>query len=364
MRKLETITVRNFKSIRGQSLRLEALNVFIGGNGSGKSNLIEVFRFLREIVEQNLAGYTVKKGGADALLHFGRKHSASMMITVEFGEGMKSNTYMVKLNGTDADELVIDFEASSYKEKETSYSTIRQHEISSNTRESRISSDTHISARQIARDLASYRVYHFHDTSDTAPAKGTSDVDDNSFLRPQADNLAAFLYLLQETKPDSFANIRDTVRQIAPFFQDFQLSPSRLNPSKIRLEWKERGSDTYFNASSLSDGTLRFICLATLLLQPELPPLVLLDEPELGLHPAAIVLLADLLSSAASRTQVIVATQSVTLVNQLTPEQVWAVDRTDQQSVFRHLSTADMADWLDDYALGELWEKNLLGARP
>jgi predicted ATPase len=364
MRKLETLTVRNFKSIRDQTLRLEALNVFIGGNGSGKSNLIEVFRFLREIVEQNLAGYTAKKGGADTLLHFGRKHSPLMEIRVEFGVGEQSNAYDVTLTGTDTDELMIGYEAVSYQNKEHFPRRPYDRELASYTRESMLIGDPHEPARQVAADLASYRVYHFHDTSDTAPAKGTSDVDDNSFLRPQADNLAAFLYLLQETQPDSFANIRDTVRQIAPFFQDFLLSPSRLNPSKIRLEWKERGSDTYFNASSLSDGTLRFICLATLLLQPKLPPLILLDEPELGLHPAAIALLADLLSSAASRTQVIVATQSVTLVNQLTPEQVWAVDRIDQQSVFRHLSTADMADWLDDYALGELWEKNLLGARP
>jgi predicted ATPase len=104
--------------------------------------------------------------------------------------------------------------------------------------------------------------------------------------------------------------------------------------------------------------------LATLLLQPELPAVVLLDEPELGLHPAAITLLADLLSSASNRTQVMVATQSVTLVNQFDPEQVWAVDRADSQSVFRHLGGSDMSAWLDDYALGELWEKNVLGARP
>ncbi len=126
----------------------------------------------------------------------------------------------------------------------------------------------------------------------------------------------------------------------------------------------ERGSDAYFNASSLSDGTLRFICLSVLLLQPDLPPLVLLDEPELGLHPAAITVLANMLSSAAERTQVIVATQSVTLVNQFTPEDVWTVDREDGQSVFRQLNSADRSDWLENYALGELWEKNLLGARP
>ena len=154
------------------------------------------------------------------------------------------------------------------------------------------------------------------------------------------------------------------MRQIAPFFERFNLEPSRLAPDKIRLEWKEKGNDAYFNASSFSDGTLRFLCLTTLLLQPQLPAVVLLDEPELGLHPAAVTLLADLLSSAATRTQIIVATQSVTLVNLFEPESVWTVDRADSQSVFRHLSQQDMSTWLDDYGLGEMWEKNILGARP
>jgi predicted ATPase len=207
-------------------------------------------------------------------------------------------------------------------------------------------------------------VYHFHDTSDTAAVKGVADVEDNRVLRPQADNLSAFLYWMQQKQPDHFQNIQDTLRQIAPFFQEFRLAPSKLNESKIRLEWKEKGSDAYFNASSLSDGTLRFLCLTTLLLQPTLPAVVLLDEPELGLHPAAVTLLADLLSSAATRTQVIVATQSVTLVNLFEPESVWAVDRADNQSVFRHLSLQDMTAWMDDYGLGEMWEKNILGARP
>jgi len=159
-------------------------------------------------------------------------------------------------------------------------------------------------------------------------------------------------------------NIEDTVRQIAPFFEYFRLEPSRLNQDKIRLEWKEKGSDAYFNASALSGGTLRFMCLATLLLQPVLPAVILLDEPELGLHPAAISLLADLLESASQRTQILVATQSVTLVNQFTPDFVWVVERTNRQSVFQHLESADMSAWLENYSLGELWEKNVLGGRP
>lgn len=167
--------------------------------------------------------------------------------------------------------------------------------------------------------------------------KQTGDVADNHFLRPDVSNLAAFLYLLEQRWLDHYKNIEETVRQVAPFIKRFKLAPSALNPDKIRLEWEENGSDTYFNAAALSDGTLRFICLATLLLQPVLPPIILIVEPELGLHPAAIQVLAGLLESAATRTQLIVATQSVTLINQLRPEHVWVVEREEGQSVFRPL---------------------------
>ena len=363
MRTLEKLTITGFKSIREQTLALGPLNVFIGGNGVGKSNLIGAFRFLREIVNQNLAGYTLTRGGADTLLHFGRKRTPEMSFRLEFGEGDTSNAYLVKLKGTDDDGLIVLSETAFYHQKKV-YKKPYDHGVTSNSKESNLKRDTHISTSQVIRDLESYRVYHFHDTSDTAAVKGTTDLEDNRVLRPQAENLAAFLYWMQMKKPDHFANIQDTIRQIAPFFEEFRLAPSQLNTGKIRLEWKERGSDAYFSGASFSDGTLRFICLVTLLMQPDLPAVVLLDEPELGLHPAAVTLLAELLKSAASRTQVIVATQSVTLVNQFDPEQVWAVDREENQSVFRHLAGADMSSWLEDYALGELWEKNVLGARP
>jgi predicted ATPase len=172
------------------------------------------------------------------------------------------------------------------------------------------------------------------------------------------------LYLLKESRHDYFQNIEDSVRQIAPFFKGFKLAPTSLNPEKIRVEWEEIGSDMYFNASALSDGTLRFICLATLLLQPDLPPVVLIDEPELGLHPAAVQVLAAMLQSASTRSQLLVSTQSVTLINHLDPSQVWIVDRADGESTFKHLKEADMSSWLEEYSLGELWEKNILGGRP
>lgn len=363
MRTLEKLSIKGFKSIRDQTLELDRLNVFIGGNGVGKSNLIGCFRFLHEVINQRLTKYVGTRGGSNTILHFGQKTTDQMGFFLEFGEGETSNSYRINFEGTEDSGLIVASEVVFYHER-TKYPSPFELPISSYVSESKLRNTKHICAREVVEDLDSYRVYHFHDTSETAASKGLCDVEDNRILRPQAENLAAFLYYLQTKHPDHFALVEDTIQQIAPFFGGFQLKPSRLNEGKIRLEWVEKGHDGYFNATSLSDGTLRFICLATLLLQPELPAIVLLDEPELGLHPAAVALLADLLSAASEKTQVIVGTQSVTLINNLIPEQIWTVNREGDQSVFQKLDQTDYANWLDDYALGDLWEKNLINARP
>jgi predicted ATPase len=282
---------------------------------------------------------------------------------LDFGEARAKSSYFVSLKPADEDDFLL--------LKEIAYDSIGPEHthgyvkpIALSSKESKLKNSDNAVAKAVCRDMDSFRVYHFHDTSDTAAVKFLCDLEDNRVLRPQAENLAAFLYWMQQKQPDHFASIQETVRQIAPFFDEFRLAPSKLNENKIRLEWKEQGSDAYFNASSLSDGTLRFICLATLLLQPELPPVILLDEPELGLHPSAIGIVSDLLKAASVSSQVIVATQSVTLVNQLSAQDVIVVDRADGQSVFRRLDDSALAGWLADYALGELWEKNVLGGRP
>src|SRR6266404_1029500 len=269
MRVLEKITIQNFKSVRDQALELGRLNIFIGGNGSGKSNLIQAFRLLREIAEQNLANYSLERG-ADSLLHFGRKVSRFMKFYLEFGEGDLSNAYDVLLAPTDQDTLIVSQESVYFHDRKRYDKPIGE-VIGDGSKEAALAATDNRIAGWVRRDLNTYRLYHFHDTSDSALVKSSGPVEDNRFLRADASNLAAFLYALQKQHPDHFRNIEDAVRQIAPFFERFNLEPSRLSPDKIRLEWKEHGSDAYFNASSLSDGTLRFICLATLLLQPTLP---------------------------------------------------------------------------------------------
>ena len=360
---LHSLHIKGFKSIRDQLLEFNPLNVFIGGNGAGKSNLIGVFHFLNRLTRQELALYTGQSGGANSILHFGRSRTETLSIEAVFSQGYNRNIYDISLSPTDRDGFVFNREATYYWDMSRHSSPLPSDLWSGHT-EAQVTESKKGIAAYVNGYLESYRIYHFHDTSPSAPPKQTGDIQDNRFLRPDGGNLAAFLYWLQEKQPDSYRNVEDVVRQIAPFFRRFKLAPTSLNLEKIRLEWEEHGGDTYFGASALSDGTLRFICLATLLMQPNLPPVVLIDEPELGLHPAAIHVLAGMLQSASTRAQILVATQSVTLVNQLEPEQVWVVDREEGESVFHHLKEADMSSWLEDYGLGELWEKNILGGRP
>jgi predicted ATPase len=351
---LDSLRIAGYKSIRDQTIELQPLNVLIGANGAGKSNFIGVFRFLGELFGRSLRLAVAREGGPDRILFFGRKKTDRLVAELRFPRG----EYSCELVPTATDSMVFGSERITFDgqgdgpaktvhlgmgHQETALADLRD---------------------PVIQAVHSWTAYHFHDTSAEAKVKQTGDLNDNAALRPDAGNLAAYLYRLQETQPASFRNIVDVIRMAAPFFDSFNLRPNPLNPDTIRLEWQEVGSDGYFDANSLSDGTLRFISLVTLLLQPELPSILLLDEPELGLHPYAITVLADLLRSAATRAQIVVSTQSVTLVNQFSPEDVIVVDRIGGESVFRRLSSADLADWMDDYALGELWEKNVLGGRP
>ncbi|HWN70357.1 MAG TPA: AAA family ATPase [Haliangium sp.] len=361
-------------------LSLGSLNILIGANGSGKSNFLAVFALLHDIIEQRLQIHVAERGGANALLHFGQKRTSEIRI----GLRVHGNAYQVALAPAAGDELFFTEEACSHhaplhpdpllvrlgeghRESRLQEAARRLRVVSRGVRtrsQRREAGQFSWLASFILESLASWKLYHFHDTSKSARVKQKHGIDDNVTLRPDAANLAAFLYRLQQTHEDAYRRIVAAVRMVAPFFEDFVLRPDRIRTDTIQLEWRERGSDDYFNAHALSDGTLRFICLATLLLQPELPTAILIDEPEIGLHPAAIQHLAAMVKSAATKTQVILSTQSVTLVNQFAPEDVIVVDREGQASAFRRITPHEIQDWLDGYALGELWEKNILGGRP
>ena len=360
--RLNRIEMTGFKSIRDLDLELRSLNVLIGANGAGKSNFASLFELLNQMVEQNFQLFVRQKGGANSFLYFGQKVTGQITVKLSFGR----NTYHCIWVPTVDDSLVFAEETCGfYGDSAPRY---KESLLGSGHRETRLieATEKREVPRYVLNSLKSWKVYHFHDTSDSSPTKRIGDINDNLYLRPNASNLAAFLYRLLKTSSAHYEAIRDTIRLVAPFFDDFILRPMPENGNKIRLEWRERGSDYPFLAHHLSDGTLRFICLATLLLQPDLPSTILIDEPELGLHPYAINVLGSLMRSAANttRTQLIVSTQSVSLVNQFDPEDLLIVDLREQATVMERVDSQRLSGWLEDYALGELWEKNVLGGRP
>src|SRR5579871_1531492 len=252
MAELDTITVRGFKSIASiEALPLGAINVIVGPNGSGKSNFIGVFAFLNAIWEGRLEDYIARAGGAEKVLYFGSKVTEILHLHISFQEGV--NQYEIDLAPTEADELVPISEWVYFWDKGHYPNAPYGQAISRKGKEAGISASNSSGITSYVRShLARWRLYHFHDTSSSSPMKKTVDVNDNRYLRPDGSNLAAFLYYLRERHEASYSLIRRAVQRVAPFFDDFLLEPLKLNTEKIRLEWRHKGSDAYFDASSLS----------------------------------------------------------------------------------------------------------------
>ncbi|MCC8408464.1 AAA family ATPase [Mucilaginibacter sp. UR6-1] len=355
------VDIKGYKSIKEQSIELRPINILIGSNGVGKSNFISIFSLIRNLYEQNLQNYILQKGGADSFLYFGKKQTQQIDLDFYFGEnGHAKNRFIVSF-GVAQDSLFIKKLNTAYLPQVNWY--VREYE--SGKTESNIRNINHNQAYWVNPLLRAFEVYHFHDTGDNSPMKGRSNIDDNIRLKRDGSNIAAFLYYLKQKHPKHFNRIERTIKSIAPFFDRFVLAPNRLKEDQIQLEWREVGApDTYFNAYHLSDGTLRFICLATLLMQPNPPKTIIIDEPELGLHPIAISKLASLIRKASEDVQIIVSSQSVYLVDYFEPEDILIADRKEKETVFQRLESNQLDGWLQEYSLGEVWEKNIIGGMP
>jgi predicted ATPase len=360
---LNHIKIDGFKSIRSLDLELKSLNILVGSNGAGKSNLIQFFRFMRMLVDTQLQLFVAQQGGANAILHFGTKTTKTLNIAL----ALNPNAYHAKLASTVNDELLFTEEEGQYLYTSNDGSNKTTHYSLEGKKESGIKNSNERAVGYIEKYIKSWKVYHFHDTSETALFKRECALNGIPSLAWDAANLASFLHYLKGSYRVQYNNIVAIVKLVAPYFHDFYLEPNPKNPNSIRLRWLHvEQEDAVFSASQLSDGTLRFICLATLFLQPEdlLPKTIIIDEPELGLHPYAIQLLASMMKSCSTKNQVIAATQSVTLLNQFTFEDLIVVDRDKGASVFKRPTQEEADTWMEDYGLGELWEKNWLGGTP
>ena len=365
--RLESITLKGFKTIKAlENFGPNNLSVLIGPNGAGKSNFISFFRMMSWMLAgpDNLQVHVAEQGGASKLLHDGpsrtREIEAGLTIRTDAGE----NQYAFRLFYAASDSLI--FADERYRFSREIFGTTADWKVIDAGHRGPLLPDlatTDDTARIILGMLRRIIVHQFHNTSPTARIRGKWNVFDNRYLKEDAANIASVLYRLKRQEGAYYRRIVDNIRLILPFFSDFELEPDY---ESLLLSWREKSSDQVFNVGQASDGMLRVIALVTLLLQPEndLPDVLVLDEPELGLHPFAIEIISGLIRSVSARVQVIVATQSTALVDCFDPEEVVVVERNGRESSFRRLDEKDLALWLEDYSLSELWEKNVLGGSP
>jgi len=363
---LKKLTIRGFKSIENlQDFEMRPLNVLIGANGSGKSNFVDFFRMLRVIADEGLQKFINVQGGGDGFFFLGPKQTPQITAHMEFGDNIYEFDLIPASNGSVqiSEERVLN--------TGKGICSLRPKPISSGFSESLLKHRaTTFGQRRgepgfVYDSISNWTVYHFHDTSMLAPMRRDQSVRDYERLRHDASNIAAFLMHMKQHNEGAYRLIRDTVRLIAPFFDDFLLRPEERGGNEVvRLEWQQKGSDFPFQPNQLSDGTIRFICLTTALLQPCLPAMIVIDEPELGLHPYAISMIADLIKSASERTQVVICTQSPILLDHFEPEDLITVNREQGHSTFDRLEPNELDLWIDEYSVGELWQKNVIRGGP
>lgn len=367
MPKLKRIEIKGFRSIKEMTLEIRPLNVLIGANGAGKSNLIAFFKLVNELMGERLQQHIGATGRATANLYFGPKVTPQLEAEMKFEVENGTDTYRMRLFHASGDSLIFAEETLSFHQ--TGYPQPRVVPLGAGHQETRIGDEAERNepvAKALRHLLNHCRVYHFHDTSPTARIRQYCYVGDNRWLMPDAANLAAILHGLKSHREIDYRRIVETVRQVAPFFEDFDLEPTGPGYREIILNWRHRNSDLVFGPHQLSDGTLRAICLISLLLQPKenRPYLIVVDEPELGLHPYALDLIASLLQAASRHTQVLVSTQSSAFLDNFGSEDIVVVERNGEATEFSRPDAEKLDAWLDDYLLGEVWEKNVIGGGP
>lgn len=365
--RLKEIKISGYKSLGTDMqpihLKMDMLNIIIGANGAGKSNFISFFQMLANMMTGALQVYVGKNGSAESLLQFGSKRTKMISASLVFENNEFTDTYEFSLVKAVNDTLIFAEEVIGDGKK--------TFELSSGQKESFLLTDqaTHASERAVKAILSGCKTFQFHDTSSEAHIRNAANIDNNRFLMSDGGNVAAYLYMLKKNYEKYYNRIVEHVRYVMPSFYDFFLEPQMLNPQWIKLQWVEKGNSEYvFGPEHFSDGTLRFIALATLLLQPPklLPQVIFVDEPELGLHPQAVDVLASMVKKATENAQVILATQSPRLLDSFEYRDIIVAekDRKTGCTMLNRLDEDEVKVWLEDYSLSQIWDKNIIGGQP
>ena len=370
MIQIKELSLSGFKTIYDlKNMEFETVNIFIGANGSGKSNIVSFFEMISYMMTDALGQYVAENRFASSMLYHGQKVTGGINAKIKFQSNTGSSQYSFKISHTLNDNFIFLGEEIKYLRKDSN-KPFEKILGDGGYKESKLRELYHKNptVKYIKNPLASIRVFHFHDTSKTAYIHQARPLESNSTLMSDAGNIAPFLYRMKKGNSRYYERIISYIRQVAPFFDNFILEPFG---NSIQLKFKEKNSDLELGSFRLSDGTIRFIALATLLLQPKssLPKIIIIDEPELGLHPMAIDILSEMINIASSNSQIFITTQSERLIDHFEPKNIIVIDRKQDKnqryySDFKKLDSKDLLQWTDEYRLSDIWNSNIIGGRP
>ncbi len=373
--KIESVNIQGFRSLANVELSgMTDATVLIGANGSGKSNFIRFFEMLSWMLRSRRLGEFIERhGGADDQLFGGNRLTSRMEATISIRTRQGRNDYRFSLSYASPDRLFFSDERFRFNSNALPVEA-NWEVLESGSREAKIVEAAQsgglflgvnpTTARVIVNLLRNCAIYQFHDTSDTSGIKTSWDVTDNAQIRSHGGNLAAVLHRLERQDLRRYEVICSQISRILPVFDRFAIEESY---GKVQLRWKAKWTDKTFGAHITSDGSLRLFSLVTLLNLPPgmLPAVLLLDEPELGLHPAAVTLVGGMIKSLSKERQVIIATQSPLLVDSFGLEEILVLELQNGRTEIRKLNPDDYQVWIEDsFTAGDLWQKNLIGGRP
>ncbi|MDO5844457.1 MAG: AAA family ATPase [Methanocorpusculum sp.] len=322
---LKKIIIEGYKSIKSTEIEFGDINIILGANSVGKSNIMSVIELIKSVYEGTLEKLIKESGGANAYFHYGTKNTARIKLQMIFAD----KKYELSIKSSADDSVEIEYET---------FSKISP------------------------RKLYPIVLYHFHDTGKYSPLKKSCDSGNCNYLYADGSNFPAVLYRIKNEAPDNFEKIIDTIRLVYPEFENFIFD---ISDGNISIRWSDSTVKNFeYPISAMSDGTLRFAAISTLMLQPSPPELIMIDEPELGLHPFAINVLSDLIHMASLNSQILISTQSIQLINNFEAFDILIAEYTNGGTVITRPNLEELEDWLKKYSIGEIWQRNVFGGNP
>lgn len=371
------LSISGFRRLHHVRLTLRPLSVIIGANGSGKTSVLDVLSLLASSADGKLSSSLSELSGLASLLTHDRADELRLRISMEVASGpalryslflrAQGLAYVIR------EESLLDPLAELTHIIATE-GKVRYHDPQKgdgidpswphNNLETALAQAPKMfpEPEEFRRRLASSTFYHVLNVDPRSSVRLPQSLVPASLPGRNGEDLVSCLFYLRETDRSRFEVIEDSLRAAFPGFERLDFPP--VAAGTLSLAWRDRAFSKPLYAHQLSGGTLRFLWLTTLLQSPGLTALTLLDEPEVSLHPELMSHLADQLREASRRTQIVVATQSDTLIRFLEPSEVVVADVTDDgMTTLTRADQLDLGEWLQDYSMDELWRNGRLGAR-